>query len=367
MNPETPTVVLQPLRPDDLVPAAPAQLSWLWHGYLAPGRVTSLISSPKVGKTTLLSHVLARMAQGGQLAGRAVAPGRALVISEESGADWNVRCRQRGLGPHVQFVCRPFGRARPTEAQWVAFAAGLEALHRQEALDLVVLDALAALLPGYAETCAPKLLDCLLPLQALAQQGPAVWLLHHATKGKHADGQAARGSGALGGFADIIMELSYYHRARSSNRCRRVCAYSRYEETPRHLVLELDGDGTAYLLRTDTQGKLLVRSWPEVYYILGRATQKFTQQAILDRWPVEDSRPDRSTLARWLQRATQQGLVCCSGTGFRSNPLVYWLPEREPLLWPGDDASEEAKHAWRERIAPYLGGFPGGAAPGGGR
>jgi hypothetical protein len=36
------------------------------------------------------------------------------------------------------------------------------------ALDLVVLDALATLLPGYAETSAPKMLDCLLPLQALA-------------------------------------------------------------------------------------------------------------------------------------------------------------------------------------------------------
>src|SRR5262249_23080860 len=157
----------------------------------------------------------------------------------------------RGVGPYAQFVCRPFGRARPTEAQWFALAAGLEALHRQEALDLVVLDALAALLPGYAETCAPQLLDCLLPLQALAQQGPALWLLHHAAKGRRADGQAARGSGALGGFADIVLEMSPCRRARSRDRRRRVCAYSRYEETPRHRILELDADGADYLVRTD--------------------------------------------------------------------------------------------------------------------
>jgi len=92
--------------------------------------------------------------QGGRLAGRAVAPGRALIVSEEAASDWDARRRRLTLGPHVQFLCRPFRGARPTDAQWLALVAGLEALHRQEALDLVVLDALATLLPGYAETSA---------------------------------------------------------------------------------------------------------------------------------------------------------------------------------------------------------------------
>ena len=89
---------------------------------------------------------------------------------------------------------------------------------------------------SYAETCAPKLLDCLLPLQALANRGPGVWLMHHPAKGRRADGQTARGSGALAGFADIIMEMSCCRRARSRDRRRRICAYSRYVETPRHLI-----------------------------------------------------------------------------------------------------------------------------------
>src|SRR5439155_4173994 len=102
-------------------------------------------------------------------------------------------CRQLGLGPNVQFLCRPFHGARPTDAQWFALIASLEAFHRQEGLHLVVLDALATLLPGYTETSAPKMLDCLLPLQALANLGLAVWLLHHPAKGKRDDGQTARG------------------------------------------------------------------------------------------------------------------------------------------------------------------------------
>src|SRR5262245_15926617 len=204
------------------------------------------------------------MPRTGVLAGLAVAPGRALVVSEEAAADWDTRCQKLAIGQNVQFLCRPFQGARPTDAQWFALVAALEALQRQEALDLLVIDPLGTLLPGYAETCAPKQLDCLLPLQALANQGPAVWLLHHPAKGNRADGLTSRGSSALSGFADIVMERSCYRRARSLDRRRRICAYSRYVETPRHLVIELNADGTDYLVRTDAAGTVLVETWPEV-------------------------------------------------------------------------------------------------------
>jgi AAA domain-containing protein len=358
MNSETPpsssaTLTLRPLRPGELAVAGGPRLSWLWDGYLAPGKVTALISPPKTGKTTLLSHLLARSARGGLLAGRAVVPARALVVSEEAATDWDARCRRLSLGQNVQLLCRPFPGARPTDAQWFSLVAGLEALHRQEALDLVVLDALAALLPGHAEAYAPRMLDCLLPLQALASRGPAVWLLHHPAKGRRADGQAARGSGALPGFADIVMEMGCLRRARSRDRRRRICAYSHSLETPRHLILELNADGTDYLVRSDAIGSPLAQPWPEIQYVLAHASDRLTQQTILERWPVEGDPPNRSTLSRWLKRATRQGVVCCRGSGYRGDPLRYWLPGREALLWPGDRASEEEKQAWRDRCTEH--------------
>jgi hypothetical protein len=348
-----PALLIEPVRPSDLVSAVPSGLSWLWHGILAPGKVTALISPSKTGKTTLLSHLLARSAHGGQLAGLAVKPGRVLVISEESSDDWATRCRRLGIGQNVQLLCRPFEGARPTEAQWLALVAGLEALHRQEALDLVVIDPLATLLPGYAETCAPKMLDCLLPLQALAKQGPAQWLMHHPAKAKRADGQASRGSSALASFADIVLEMSCYRRARSRDRRRRICTYSRYEETPRHLIIELNADGTDYLLRTDADGTPLAQPWPEMLHVLQSASDKLTVKKILESWPTEEHRPNNSTLSRWLKRATQQGVVCCCGTGYRGDPFRYWLPGHEPLLWPGYNASEQEKEVWRQRIAAH--------------
>jgi len=354
--PSVQALSLQPKRPSELAQAAQVRLSWLWHGYLAPGKVTALISPSKSGKTTLASHLLMRFAQGGQLAGLPVTPGRALVVSEEAASDWAARCRKLVLGPNVQFLRRPFEGARPSDDQWRALVAGLESLHRQERLDLVVIDTLATLLPGYAESYAPKMLDCLLPLQALANLGPAIWLLHHPAKDKRADGQTSRGSGALSGFADIVMEMSCYRRARSRDRRRRICAYSRYDETPRHLIIELDAAGADYLVRTDADGTPLVQTWPEVYYLLAHATQKLSLQDMVRHWPTEEVPPERSTLSRWLQRATEQRLIYRSGTGLKGDGFRYWLPGQEPYLWPGENASDADKKAWKERCYAH---FPG--------
>jgi hypothetical protein len=339
------------LRPAELAAAAEPGLSWLWHGYLAQGKVTALIAPPKSGKTTLVSHLFARFGNGGQLAGLEVKPARTLIVSEESSQDWSARCQKLAIGRNIQFLCRPFKGLRPTEAQWCTLIAGIEALHRKEGLDLVVIDALATLLPGFAESSAPKLLDCLLPLQNLAHQGPGVCILHHPAKRNCVDGQSARGSSALSGFTDIVMELSCVTRARSRDRRRRINAYSRYIETPRHLIIELNADGSDYLVRTDARGTPLVQDWPEVRYLLELTDRKLTVHQMIEQWPSsEKDPPDRSTLSRWLQRAFKQGLVCREGSGYKYNSFRYWLHDNEPYLWPGESAPESEKQAWRDRL-----------------
>jgi hypothetical protein len=55
-------------------------------------------------------------------------------------------------------------------------------------------------------------------------------------------------------------------------------AYSRYVQTPRHLIIELNASGADYLLRTNETGTPLVQTWPEVHHILSRAKYKFSQQ-----------------------------------------------------------------------------------------
>src|SRR5262245_51889749 len=93
-----------------------APTSWLWHGVLAPGKLTLLTSLWKSGKTTLLAHLLARRRQGGEFLGLAVAPGISVVVSEEPRDLWPERARRLGLGEEAGLLSRPFS-GRPTFAQ----------------------------------------------------------------------------------------------------------------------------------------------------------------------------------------------------------------------------------------------------------
>jgi hypothetical protein len=101
---------------EELDRAAAGPTRWVWDGYLAAGAVTLLTSRWKTGKTTLLSVLLAKLAAGGELAGRAVAAGRAVVVSEEAPQLWAERGRRLGYCSHLGFLCRPFV-GKPTLAE----------------------------------------------------------------------------------------------------------------------------------------------------------------------------------------------------------------------------------------------------------
>jgi hypothetical protein len=322
---------------DDLRRAAQEELTWLWHGYLAAGGVTLLTSLWKSGKTTLVSVLLARLKSGGQLAGRALAAGKAVVVSEESPAQWLLRSRQLDFAGQVCWLCRPF-RGKPSSDQWLALLDRLAELRHRQGVALVVIDPLAAFLPGRDESGAAGMLAALAPLQRLTTLGMSVLLLHHPRKKESAAGLAARGSGALPGFADILIEMDWYHRGDLDDRRRRLRGYSRFAETPRHLVIELNADGTDYLACGDFHEEEFTQSWERLRQVLEDAAGKLTRREILAEWPDDLERPDGTTVWQWLQRAVARGLVRQEETGRKNDPFRYWLP------------GQEAK--WRRRPVP---------------
>jgi hypothetical protein len=351
-GPEFPVPLLSPAQLG--APSCKAT-DWLWHGYLASGMLTAFTSQGKSGKTTLASILLARLKAGGELAGLSLRAARAVVVTEESRATWDERCHRLGIEEeYVRFLVRPFRGVRPSVSQWQSFVTNLTRLHQQEPFGLLMIDPLAGFLPGGAENYAPAMLDFLLPLQMLAEAGPATWLLHHPAKGKHADGAAGRGTSALAGFADILIEMSCVKRLRSPDRRRRLRAYSRKDETPRHLVIELNAAGTDYSVAAARVGEAANERSEEVEAILANAYTKHSQEELLEQWPTDRVCPNRTTLYRWLRAAVEAGRVSCEGTGTRGDPFRYWLPERVSMLHPGSNASAEEMQAWNDRFAKEL-------------
>jgi len=185
--------------------AAVPLLDWLWQGYLAPGAVTLLTGQWKEGKTTLASILLSRMKTGGQLAGLPLTAGKAVVVSEEGPDHWQRRHQKLDFGDNVGWYCRPF-RGKPRLAEWSAFVDGLAQLFDRQRFALLLIDPLAAFLPG-CENHAGSVLEALAPLQRLKAMGLSILALHHPRKGDPPIGQAARGSGALSDYADIVIEM----------------------------------------------------------------------------------------------------------------------------------------------------------------
>jgi len=297
-----------------------AEVLWTWLGYLCREHITLLTGLWKGGKTTLLAYLLRDFASGGELAGT-IEPARVLVISEESKGLWARRRDDLGIGDQVHLVNRPF-LGRPRLSDWIGLVDRIVEWIGLNGYGVVVFDTLASLWPVPDENDASLMMAALSPLHAITAAGAAVLLVHHPRKGDAGEGQASRGSGALTGFVDIIVELRRYDAANHDDRRRVLTAYSRFDETPTGVVIELAEGG----YRT-VGGKSEAKRDDRLSVIAGVLLPDppgMTVDDIRDGWPLgEAPKPGRRTVQTDLKEGAGKGLWIASGHGSRGDPLRY--------------------------------------------
>ena len=299
-------------------------IDWLWHGYLARGQITLLTSLWKTGKTTLIAGLLRRLETGGTFLGRPCQAARIVVVSEESSQIWAARQKVMAIGPHVRLLSRPFP-GRPTPADWARLAAFAQVRREAGELDLLVVDTLTSFLPGKTDSDPATLLEFLHPLRGLAADGVAVLVMHHPRRQAADEGSAARGSGALLAFVDVILELHRYGRL-SSNECRRYLAgFSRHPETPRRLVYQWTPGTPEFEPLDDPLATTYHENWKTVEVILKDRKAAASPRELLADWPADRPTPAVSNLYQWLQRATAEKKLKRSGQGTKADPYRYRL------------------------------------------
>jgi AAA domain len=322
---------------DEVTPSNRSGPDWIWHGVLARRTTTLLTGHGKLtGKTTLLSILMSRRALGGQLAGLAVRPGKTVIVSEEPRPLWDDRIRKYNFGGNVCLFPQPFLTV-PTPPQWQALIDQILNLAGAHGCDLAVIDAIGSFLP--CENNARSVYDALLPLRALTRANMGVALFHHPGKKDRPIGLAARGSTAFLGHVDISIDMRQ-PRGDPLTRRRHLHALSRFAETPRRLVVELNADATDYVPIDETAPDDFEPYYRAFRMVLEDAPQKLTRGDILAEWPADFDQPSGTTLKRWLGRAVERGIILCEGTGRKRDPYRYWLRETE------------AK--WRDKLGPKL-------------
>ncbi|MBI3410833.1 MAG: hypothetical protein HY040_21055 [Planctomycetes bacterium] len=274
-----------------------------------------------------MSLLLSRRKNGGELAGLAVQAGKTVVVTEEDHCLWAERARLHDFGGNVCFIPRPF-RNIPTPEQWQALLDRILQLREQHGIDLAVFDPLAPLLR--CENNARSIFEALLPLRTLTGRGMANVLLHHPGKGDARPGESARGSGALLGHVDIAIEMRHPGGDPMTRR-RRFLALSRHAATPRHLLMELNAEGTEYLSVVDSRDDGFQGNWEVLRMVLEDAPQKLTRFDILEEWPDDFDKPHPATLSEWLNRAAKADMIAREGTGRKNDPFRFWLPQVEEI------------------------------------
>ena len=308
----------------DLKAMAQGSVDWLWHGYLASRSITLLTSLWKAGKSTLISVLLSRMKTAGTVAGLPVRAGRAVVISEEPPEKWVERGQLLDLDRHVDWFCLPF-TGTPTEEDWLALVDRVLRLHDERPFSLLVIDSLANLLPMRTENDSVQMLRPLKPLRRLTERGISVLISHHPKKGPTLPGQAARGSGALLAFVDIIVEMQPLSH-HPHDRRRHLRSFSRHSATPPRLIIEWTADGTNYRSMGTSTELDYEHGWPHLRSLLEQADRPLTRRDILRSWPDTAVAPSKLTLWKWLGRAVEEDRLVQNGLGTRKDPYYYHLP-----------------------------------------
>lgn len=306
------------------LPTTGVAVEWLWHGFIARGHVTLFSALMKSGKTTLVSHLLRALQAGTAFLGHEAVECRTLVISEESTAIWRGRRDALGLDDHLAVMCRPM-RSKPTLEQWEHFVDHVLA-EAEGRFDLVAFDTLSAFVPWQNENSSAEIMASITPLNRLTEAGLGVLAFHHHGKGHQSNGREARGSTALAGAVDVLMNMKFHNAADSNDRRRILSGLGRFEETPSDMVIALAEDSSSYTSEGDRKETVAADGRQAILAALPCLPPGATVGEIHQAMP-ESGRRKRTNLMRALQDGADEGRWSRGGSGKPKNPWRFWKPE----------------------------------------
>ena len=306
---------------------------WLIRGYVALGAITELDGKIKSsGKTTLILDAIRAILDGDAWLGQPTMTTKVTYLSEQTPGPFRealARANLLGRGSELRIVFR----ADVTAVPWRDLAATVAADARRDGYGLLVVDTLGKLASIREENDAGEGGRVMAPLQNAAHDGMAVIVCRHERKGGGDVGESGRGSSAISGDVDVILQLRRPEGNQPSSR-RVIETLSRYSETPDKVVIELTDEG--YVLLGDSEAVSLADAIRFVSGLLERGYDRNESGPAIEEMVAEaDGALDRSAIRRALGHLERVGEIEVSGRGVKGNPKRYRLRQIDSGLSNG--------------------------------
>ena len=302
---------------EDLVSTTPDAVEWVWEDYLAPGTKAIFAGLPKGGKTTaVVALIEASAAEAGSFLGRRIAGGSVVVVSEEG--DQTLAPKLRGMpSERVRVLNRDSAWPKPDWPELIA-AATEEA--KRIGARLLVIDSLAFWAGFEAEKekdpgAAQEIMDA---LDQACRVGLAVLLIHHQRKAPGENGTGVRGSGALAGAVDVVIEYERLGDGAPRSQ-RRLVALSRWPQTPDVLVVDYRREEGSWRVVGEAEG----RAGSESLGVRERLLQAVSSDPVTEAHLVEATGIDKRKLGGPLRELVEEDLINREGAGKRGDPFTY--------------------------------------------
>jgi hypothetical protein len=282
---------------------------WLWENFLAKGNITLFSSLAKAGKTTLLRCLFVAMKNEEEFVGQPTKKCRVLVLSEESSAEW--ADGRDGISDgdieHVLIWPRPT-RGIPSAKDWVEIIDLVSKKSKELNIDLVVIDTISTFWPVDDENDAAKVKRALVPLYKLTDDnGVALMIVHHFKKDGGKEGTASRGSGALTGHVDNIIEFRRNEDGYPNQR--KIKTMGRFTQET-ELIIELNNAG-----KYETKGEPWVVSkksrMDKILSLMNEMARPVTVPEITSLWNSRLNKISERTIRRYIEELKRFGQVVC--------------------------------------------------------
>ena len=303
----------------DIYQAAPAETAWLWHGYLAEGAVTLFAGRHKGGKSTLLFGLIRAFVDGyNHFLNHEIQPGPVVLLTEEAPGTLRPKLAtitETGM-ERLRVLCRD--DITPLRPSWEASVreAGMEAI--EHGARLVIIDTFAFWSQIQDENDSSVMQNAVAVLAELTAMGLSVVVVHHHRKGVSLEaGDSIRGSTALQGAVDLIVELFRVEDDEAMTRMRELRAIGRYPEIPEVMRIQLEGDGVYRVVAEGTREQVTKQTWKVkvAEYLSDNYAQKHSQSDI--RVALNAGDPQRGAVSDALSGLVNEGFVEKIGKEYR--------------------------------------------------